>query len=833
MRATCHSFRPIIALGGALLGLLALLLALQGGAIAQGTGTDPAFRAITVTADLPISDTHPYEGVTKTVYFNNSGAGTITLTVELTGTPPLTLTAGAAFAEGEREYTSTETPAIFVVTYPVETSHGDQPGIPYTATNGDGLMATLAITYVRDITAPTATIVTPAGDLWISTTLQVTGTAEDGENGSGVARVEVTTGTAWVLADGTTSWSTTWPPPAGQNGVAYTFSVSATDFVGNAQAVAATRVITVDNVMTGTVGNLTSTTHLIGVWSNQATVTVTWSPADDGPGIGLGGYSALWDTSPDTSAPPAVNLGASATTTSTQLADGDSHYFHVRAADALGNWADTTVHLGPFKIDTVSPSVTITLPASGAVLTTTHLPQTPIGGQSSDDRSGVAWVDVTTGTAWVSATGTTDWSYAWALPTVDRQVYTLTARARDGAGNWGTSGNVTVTVDTVAPGANAPHPHKSPWVTSTVVYTWAASTDGSGIAGYWVNITNTAGYTAVLWANGPALTFTGALTEGAGYFARVQAVDGAGNTGGWSGLSAVVTPDLTAPAVVVTAPTQVATGTFVVSWSASDSGSGVDFYSVSYREDGGLWQTWIPVTTTTQATFVSGTLEHTYVFSVTAVDRAGNPGVGTATTKVARWRVYIPLVLRNYRPFVNGSFENGLAGWTVAQSPLPASIVPNVAERTGDTTPPADGQQVLLLGNPDYSCNGMPLGYVAVEQTFVVPHDAISLTFKYIIWTQDASPQNRYDYDLFEVWLSNERKFDDANRITTGLNCNTWRRVPGSENPRGGVTSGWAQGSINLQPYRGQTVTVSFRLYSRYDNWYNTYVYIDDVKIIP
>jgi hypothetical protein len=76
--------------------------------------------------------------------------------------------------------------------------------------------------------------------------------------------------------------------------------------------------------------------------------------------------------------------------------------------------------------------------------------------------------------------------------------------------------------------------------------------DASGISGYRVNITNTAGYTAFFWVESspsPALTFTGALTEGAGYYARVQAVDGVGNVGEWSGSSTVVTPDLTAPSV--------------------------------------------------------------------------------------------------------------------------------------------------------------------------------------------------------------------------------------------------------------------------------------------
>jgi hypothetical protein len=541
--------RLVGALAGALLGVLALVLALQGGARAEGTGTDPAIGAITATASIPISDTRPGEGISRTIYFNNNSGGVLTLTLEITGTTPLTLTPGAAFGDAPDVLTSETVPWQAVVTYSVEAADtNDYPGVPYTVTNGAGAEVVVVITYTRDVTAPAATIASPDEDLWISTTLTLTGTATD--KGAGVSQVEVTTGTAWVSLGGINSWSYNWTPPTGQNGVPYIFSVRATDYLG-LQSPEATRRITVDNLMTGTVGGLTSTTHLTGVWSNQSVITVTWSPADDGPGIGLGGYAVLWDTFTGTM-PTGQNLGAGATTTSTTLSDDDSHYFHILAVDALGNRAGEARHLGPFKIDTGSPTVIISSPLPGTVLTTTHQPQVVITGTASDSGSGVAWVDVTTGTTWVSATGTANWAYTWTLPVVDRQVYTLTARAQDHAGNWGASAGVTVTVDTKAPGSNTPSPHKSPWVTSTVVYTWDDSSDAFGISGYRVNITNTAGYTAFFWVESSpslALTFTEALTEGAGYYARVQAVDGVGNIGEWSGSSTVVTPDLKAPSI--------------------------------------------------------------------------------------------------------------------------------------------------------------------------------------------------------------------------------------------------------------------------------------------
>ncbi|MCS7283981.1 MAG: hypothetical protein NZ769_11700, partial [Anaerolineae bacterium] len=262
-----------IPLAAAICLLLAVSLLLNSGGAARAAPSRqnpneeaPAFRALTVTASIPISDTRPGEGVTKTVYFNNSTDGAITLTVDLTGTPPLTLAAGPAFDQTEESvYISQNSPATFVVAYKVST-HGDQTAI-FTATNRDGLEATVALTFVQDIAAPTAAIVTPTADLWISTTLPIAGTAADNEGGSGLAEVKVTTGTAWVAPEGLANWNYAWTPPSGQNGVAYTFIVSAVDFVRNAAT--ATRRITVDNWMTGTVSHLTSTTHLTGVWSNQ------------------------------------------------------------------------------------------------------------------------------------------------------------------------------------------------------------------------------------------------------------------------------------------------------------------------------------------------------------------------------------------------------------------------------------------------------------------------------------------------------------------------------------------------------------------------------------
>ena len=109
-----------------------------------------------------------------------------------------------------------------------------------------------------------------------------------------------------------------------------------------------------------------STSHNASGWSNDNTIDIDWTAATDPiPGTGLDGYGIVWDTSPAT-IPDTNNTAAGETTaTSAALADGTSHYLHIRAVDKVGNWG-TTVHLGPFWVDTTAPEVLSTLPDTDA-----------------------------------------------------------------------------------------------------------------------------------------------------------------------------------------------------------------------------------------------------------------------------------------------------------------------------------------------------------------------------------------------------------------------------------------------------------------------------------
>ena len=111
-----------------------------------------------------------------------------------------------------------------------------------------------------------------------------------------------------------------------------------------------------DLVPPGAVSNISST-PVAGIFTEDTTVTVSWDAAvDPSPGE-LAGYSIVWDTTVDTIPDETQDIGTVTTTTSQALADGQSHYFHIRAVDQVGNWAVTgdVIHLGPFKIDTGAP----------------------------------------------------------------------------------------------------------------------------------------------------------------------------------------------------------------------------------------------------------------------------------------------------------------------------------------------------------------------------------------------------------------------------------------------------------------------------------------------
>ena len=108
-----------------------------------------------------------------------------------------------------------------------------------------------------------------------------------------------------------------------------------------------------DNVPPTPPTTVTSTSHMVGVPSNDRTVDVTWSGATDDRS-GIKGYSWAFNNSAHQPADETQDGDASTSaTTSPSLGDGD-WYFHVRSIDGAANVSADKV-LGPFTFPSPPP----------------------------------------------------------------------------------------------------------------------------------------------------------------------------------------------------------------------------------------------------------------------------------------------------------------------------------------------------------------------------------------------------------------------------------------------------------------------------------------------
>jgi hypothetical protein len=145
------------------------------------------------------------------------------------------------------------------------------------------------------------------------------------------------------------------------------------------------------------------------------------------------------------------------------------------------------------------------------------------------------------------------------------------------------------------------------------------------------------------------------------------------------------------------------------------------------------------------------------------------------------------------------------------------------------------GTGSVLLGSTAYSscaAPGVPIGYASVDQTVDMSEytggSRPVLYFDYVMYTQDGSAFAG-TYDRFEVYAitgSSEDLIYSDGRDEPDLKCNEWYRIP---------ATGWKQGRVDLSSgsdYRDKMVTFSFRNYNRFDRYYNTFTYLDNVRIV-
>jgi hypothetical protein len=218
-------------------------------------------------------------------------------------------------------------------------------------------------------------------------------------------------------------------------------------------------------------------------------------------------------------------------------------------------------------------------------------------------------------------------------------------------------------------------------------------------------------------------------------------------------------------------------------------------------------------------------------------------------TVTVEYTAYLPILARNYRLFVNGSFEDGLTGWDTGRGPfsghgsgLPQSVVVF-----------REDYRALLAEEGDLAPGSIPVGYGYIAQTFTVDRPYVQL--QYWVFSHDIAKGDGYYYDTFEVSLNRSpSQILDSEResrgcASTALNPEGTLTVsgdglvfcggrPGTSAGTLWDTGGWKTVTLDLSAFQGTNVTLYLAIWSReygspdWDDraWFNTWTYVDNVQ---
>jgi Big-like domain-containing protein/exo-rhamnogalacturonan lyase-like protein len=286
-----------------------------------------------------------------------------------------------------------------------------------------------------DATPPAVSVTAPANAATVSGSVTVSANASDNV---GVVGVQfLLDGANLGIEDTASPYSVTWNTATASNG-SHTVSARARDAAGNSSTASVT--VTVNNPDT------TPPTVSISAPANAATVigTITVSAtASDNNGV-VGVQFQL----------DGVNLGAEDTTSpysvswnSTSATNG-AHTLSAIARDAAGNksTASITVTVNNPVPDTTPPTISITAPGTGATVAGTISVSA-----NASDNVGVVGVQFQLDGANLGAEDTASpYSVSWNTTTATNGTHTLSAIARDAAGNKSTA-TLSVTVSNIPP----------------------------------------------------------------------------------------------------------------------------------------------------------------------------------------------------------------------------------------------------------------------------------------------------------------------------------------------------------------------------------------------
>jgi uncharacterized protein (TIGR02145 family) len=502
-------------------------------------------------------------------------------------------------------YTVTSSPGGFTATGASSplTATGLTNGTSYTftviATNAVGnSVASAASAAVTPATVPNAptSIVATAGNAQAS----VAFTAPSFNGGSTITGYTVTSSPGGFTATGASSPLTV---TGLSNGTSYTFTVIATNAVGNSVVSVASTAVTPAIVPN-------APTNIVATAGNaQASVAFT-APAFNG-GSTITGYTV-------TSSPGGFTAtGSSSPLTVTGLSNGTSYTFTVIATNAVGNSVVSAASAA------VTPATVPDAPISPVATAGNAQASIAFTAPSFNGGSTITGYTVTSTPGGFTATGASSPLTVTGLS--NGTSYTFNVIATNAVGNSVASVASTAVTPATVPNAPTSIVATAGNIQVSVAFTAPASNGGSTITGY--TVTSTPGGFTATGSSSP-LTVTG-LSNGTSYTFTVIATNALGNSLA-SAASAAVTPAIVPDAPispVATAGNAQASVAFTA--PSFNGGSTITGYTVT-STPGGFTATGAssPITVTGLTNMTS------YTFTVIATNAVGNSVASAASTAV-------------------------------------------------------------------------------------------------------------------------------------------------------------------------------------------------------
>ncbi len=391
---------------------------------------------------------------------------------------------------------------------------------------------------------------------------------------------------------------------------AYSYDVVAVDGAGNQSVHSAATAVSVDITPPDAPAALTA----------QATLTaskpsLSWTLSSDNGGSGIVQYVVFRG---------AVQAGVSSGTTfiDTTLATNGSYSYTVKAADAAGNLSAAS---SPLTVtwDSTAPPVPINLTATSP---TSAAPA--LNWQSGGAATDFDHYDLFRGSTLVYSGAGTSYTDDQPTPPVASGNLSYTVRSVDALGNSSSASTPrSVLYDITPPGAVTTLNGTSPIVHPALTWTASSDTGGSNLAGY--RVYRDGGQIAQT----TALAFADAsLSVDGSYAYVVRAIDGAGNLGPPSPTRTIQVDQTPPPApdhVVARTPTNAVSFSWNATTDTGSSASGVASYRI-YRNGSPLPSTTVPAAYTDSTV----SLEGTWVYTISAIDAAGNEGPQSASFSI-------------------------------------------------------------------------------------------------------------------------------------------------------------------------------------------------------